>query len=195
MLVLCVHHGWPIEDYTEGHHPVQKLILSKVAELTGVPTEKIGQGIDGCGVPVFALPFKNLALAFARLAEAAAGSQPEPMARLMKAALDHPEMMAGDDRICTEVMRVGRGRFLAKTGAEGSYALALPDSGLGVALGIEDGHARAVNAAVVEVLLQLGQLSREDTARLAAFHRPVIKNHKGQDVGYIEAIFDLNYQA
>ncbi|MBW2141771.1 MAG: asparaginase [Deltaproteobacteria bacterium] len=191
MLVLCVHHDWPIEGYTESHHPVQKLILNKVSEMTEVPAEKIGQGIDGCGVPVFALPLKNLALAYAKLAQASAHSQPYNTARLMSAMLEHPEMIAGDERICTEAMRAGRGRFLAKTGAEGTYALALPDNGWGVAFSIEDGHPRGVNPTVIEILVQLGQLKQEEASKLVTFHRPVIKNHRGQEVGFVEAVFDL----
>ncbi len=194
MLVLCVHHGWPVKGYTEIGHPVQGLILNKVAEMTGVPSAEIGLGIDGCGVPVFALPLKNLALAYARLAEAAARAEPKAAARLMSAMLDHPEMIAGDDRICTEVMRAGDSRFLAKTGAEGTYALALPEKGWGVALGMEDGHARGLNPVVVETLVQLGQLSPEEAARLASFHRSVIKNHRGQEVGLVEPVFDLKIQ-
>ncbi|MBW2092425.1 MAG: asparaginase [Deltaproteobacteria bacterium] len=194
MLVLCVHHDWPIEGYTESDHPVQRLILNRIAELTDVPAEQIGLGIDGCGVPVFALPLKNLALAYARMAEAAASSKPEAMARLMSAMLSHAEMIAGDERICTEAMRVGQGRFLAKTGAEGTYALALPDRGWGVALSLEDGHARGVNPVVVETLVQLGQLSREEAARLAAYHHPVIRNHRGEEVGFSETVFDLKIQ-
>ncbi len=198
MLVLCKHHDWAVEGYIESVHAVQKMILERVAEATEVAVEDIGLGLDGCGVPVFALPLKNLAYAYARLAGAmpAKGrkeaSRNDSMGRLMSAMLDHPEMIAGDGRICTEVMRAGRNKFLAKTGAEGTYCLALPGLGLGVALSIEDGHARAVNPSVVEILIQLGQLETGREKEIASFHRPTVKNHRGDEVGFLEAVFDLS---
>ncbi|MBW2623912.1 MAG: asparaginase, partial [Deltaproteobacteria bacterium] len=197
MLVLCVHHDWPVEGYIEMAHPVQKLILERVAEAAEVAAKDIGIGLDGCGVPVFALPLKNLALSYARLAEAMPEKGKEPArndsaGRLMAAMLDHPEMIAGDGRICTEVMRAGQGTFLAKTGAEGTYCLALPGPGLGVALSIEDGHARAVNSSVVEILRQLGQLDAGQTRELASFHKPLMKNHRGEEVGFLEAVFSIS---
>ena len=196
MLVLCVHHDWPVQGYIEMAHPVQKLILDRVAEATEVAAQDIGIGLDGCGVPVFALPLKNLAYAYARLAGAMPEKGKEPArddfaGRLMAAMLDHPEMIAGDGRICTEVMRAGHGAFLAKTGAEGTYCLALPGPGLGVALSIEDGHARALNPAVVEILSQLGQLDAGQTDKLASFHKPLVKNHRGEEVGFLEPVFNL----
>jgi L-asparaginase II len=36
MLALCVHHGWPLEDYLNPAHPVQQLILNTVAEMVGL---------------------------------------------------------------------------------------------------------------------------------------------------------------
>jgi len=191
MLALCAHHGFPIEGYTKRDHPVQEMILNKVAEMCEIPVEEIGVGIDGCGVPVFALPLANLALSYAKLARAAETGSPGPMARLMSAVLAHPEMIAGDERICTDVMRAGQGRFLAKTGAEGSYGLAIPDKGLGVALNVEDGHARAVNQIVIEILAQLGQLSREEAGRLAEEFGARVMNHRGEQVGLIEPVFHL----
>ena len=191
MLALCVHFGYEVAGYVRADHPVQRLILGRVADLTDTPAARIGLGIDGCGVPVFALPLMNLALAYARLARGAASGEPAAMARLMAAALGHPEMIAGDERICTEAMRAGGGRFLAKTGAEGTYALALPERGWGVGLWLEDGHARGVNPAVIETLVQLGALGPEEAKGLAAFHRAVVRNHRREEVGRVEPVFKL----
>jgi len=191
MLTLCVHFGWVPAGYVQTDHPVQRLILSRVAQATDTPEERIGLGIDGCGVPVFALPLANLALSYARLAQAAASGAPVAEARVMSAALAHPEMIAGDERICTEAMRAGKGRFLAKTGAEGTYALALPESGWGVGIWLEDGHARGVNPTVIETLVQLGALGLEEAGGLATFHRAVVRNHRREEVGRVEPVFRL----
>lgn len=37
MLAVCKHQGWAIDGYLQRSHPVQKLIIAKVAELLGMP--------------------------------------------------------------------------------------------------------------------------------------------------------------
>lgn len=187
MLTLCVHHGWPCENYTAQEHPVQRLILSTVSSLTEVPPEQIGTGIDGCGVPVFFLPLAHLARSYARLTDF---SDPA-IRRLMEAVLSHPEMIAGDERVCTDIMRACGKRIFAKTGAEGGYAMSLMEEGLGVAIKIEDGSQRALYPVLVETLKQLNVLSREAEETLEAYHHPRIKNHRKEIVGSIDTHFTL----
>jgi len=198
MLALCVFYAWPTETYPHPQHPVQQLILGKISEMTGVPKEEIKMGIDGCGVPVFALPLRHLALAFAKLAitpnpegKAIADSD-RPLHRLMKAVLDHPEMIAGDERICTDVMRLAPRKVFAKAGAEGSYGLSLMERGLGIAIKIEDGNPRALNPVVIEVLRQYEILEGEALKMLQSYGpKTPIFNFRKDLVGEIEPIFQL----
>jgi L-asparaginase II len=188
MLALCVHHGWPLENYLNVDHPVQLLILRTVARMVGVPPDRIAVAIDGCGAPVFYAPLKNIALGYARLAAAEKGS---PAGDLMAAILEHPRHIAGDGRLDTEVMTALPGRVFAKSGAEGGYALALAEKGLGVALKIEDGQARALNPAVVTTLEQLEVLTDEARQRLKSYFSPPIVNHRREEVGRIQPVFKL----
>jgi len=198
MLALCVFYAWPTETYRHPQHPVQQLILRKISEMTGVPKEEIKRGIDGCGVPVFALPLRHLALAFAKLAITpnpegkAIGDPDRPLHRLMKSVLDHPEMIAGDERICTDVMRMAPRKVFAKAGAEGSYGLSLMERGLGIAIKIEDGDPRALNPVVVEVLRQYEILEGEALKMLQPYGpKTPIFNFRKDLVGEIEPIFRL----
>jgi L-asparaginase II len=68
----------------------------------------------------------------------------------------HPELVAGEGRACTELMRACEGRAALKTGAEGVYVAILPEAGLGVALKIEDGATRASEAVTAAILARLG---------------------------------------
>jgi L-asparaginase II len=187
MLSLCVYHGWPLENYISPEHPVQQLILDTVSSLTEAPVEKIGIGIDGCGVPVFFLPLASLARAYAKLTSPADPA----ICRLMEAVLSYPEMIAGDERICTDIMRTSGKKIFAKTGAEGGYAMSLMEKGWGVAIKIEDGNMRALYPVIVETLRQLRVLSGEDEKSLGAYHHPLIVNHRKEVVGGINAQFDL----
>lgn len=188
MLALCVHYGWPVDNYLDLEHPVQRLILQTVAEVMGLLPEQIPVALDGCGAPVFYVPLRRIAWAYARLAAA----PPEtPAGLLLKACLSHPRHVAGDGRLDTAIMTALPGRVFAKAGAEGGYALALVDGGLGVAVKIEDGHQRAVNPTVIALLEQLGLLSPAGLETLAAWRRPAILNHRHQEVGQIRPVFSL----
>jgi L-asparaginase II len=199
MLALCVFFGWPPETYHQPQHPVQRLILEKISEMTEVPMADIRIGIDGCGVPVFAVPLRNLAWAYAKLAifPDAVPKNPPPaeaaIYRLMKAALDHPEMIAGDQRICTDIMRALPGKIFAKTGAEGSYGLGFMGEAVGIAVKIEDGSNRGLHPAVIEVLRQLNCLDEKARTALKPYG-PVtpIRNHRKDLVGEVAAVFNLN---
>lgn len=188
MLALCVHHKWPLENYLAVDHPVQHLILGTVGRMVGLPREDIKVAVDGCGAPVFYVPLKNIALGYARLAASQKGS---PGGKLMDAILAHPRHIAGDGRLDTDVMTALPEAVFAKSGAEGGYALAVAARGLGVALKIEDGSARALNPAVVEVLGQLGVLTPAAREALAAYAQPRILNHRKEEVGRIRPAFSL----
>src|ERR1051325_12116127 len=67
MLALAKHLGAPTETYDQLDNPVQQMILQTVAEFSGVPIGNIVIGIDGCGVPVFGISVRAMALMYARL--------------------------------------------------------------------------------------------------------------------------------
>ncbi|MEP6935611.1 MAG: asparaginase, partial [Nitrospirota bacterium] len=50
----------------------QQKSLRMVAMWAGIDESAVGVAVDGCGVPVFALPLVNMALSYARLVSAAA---------------------------------------------------------------------------------------------------------------------------
>jgi len=194
MLALCVFNSWPIENYCHIEHPVQQMILNKISQMTEVSKEEIKIGIDGCGVPVFFLPLKQLAISYAKLTEPHPSSEQgknSPVVRMMRAVLNHPEMIAGDERICTDIMRNLHKRVFAKTGAEGGYALSIMDKGLGIGVKVEDGNNRALHSVVIETLNQLGLLHERERRNLVKYHRPVILNYRREEVGVIEPVFRL----
>jgi L-asparaginase II len=167
MLALAKHHGWPTEFYTRIEHPVQQRCLASVSEHTELPAEKIGVAVDGCGVACFALPVRNMALAYTRLD-----------GPILEAMTLHPELIAGEGRPCTEVMRAHPGRVVAKVGAEGVYSALLIREGLGVALKVEDGHSVASSLAIAAVLAELGLKPQPSTLLV----RP-LTNSRGETVG------------
>ncbi|HXL06304.1 MAG TPA: asparaginase [Gemmatimonadales bacterium] len=209
MLALARHHGWPTEFYTRPEHPVQQRCLREVSGWTDVPVGDIRTATDGCGVVCFGIPLRRMALAYARLANAEVGTRnaeqargrpdtnerglqfrvPRSAFRVVEAMLRHPDLIAGEGRPCTELMRAHPGRVVVKVGAEGVYCALLPRDGLGVAIKVADGHAVASALALAAVLEQLGLRPRP--ASLTA--RPLV-NTRGEPVGELRVNGGLEQQ-
>lgn len=218
MLAQALLFGEPAADYINPQHPVQRRILRAFSEMTGVPEAEIVLGTDGCSAPVFAVPLRAAAYAFARLADPSALPEPRQSAlrRIFAAMTAHPDMVAGAHAFDTELMTAGHGNILTKGGAEGYQALALLpgaspkfDGALGITLKISDGDlaqrdrsekiahvahdggGRARSTAMVEALRQLEALDEGQLAELKDFlHRPQY-NWRHIEVGEIRPCFDL----
>jgi L-asparaginase II len=156
MLAACRAHGWPLAGYRLPEHPLQRRIASEVEEAEAT-------GVDGCGVPTFALPLVRMAGLLTRV--------PPRIADAMRA---RPELIGGDGSPDTELMRALPG-WIAKGGAEGLLCAAGPD-GLGVALKVEDGAFRAIAPALHVFLGRLG-------LALPAFSDVPVFNSRNEVVG------------
>lgn len=193
MLVTAKHLGETLENYYELNHPVQQRIFAAVSEMTDYPIEKIEIGIDGCGVPVHGLPLEKIAYGYARLAQpdALPENRSNAIRRVTKAMITAPDMVGGTDRFCSDFMRVGKGRFIGKVGAEAVYCIGVLETGLGIAIKIEDGNSRAVFPAAVEALKQLNLLTAEQIEELAGYYRPKLRNARNEVIGELVADFKL----
>jgi L-asparaginase II len=189
MLALAVAMGWPTEGYHRQEHPLQRRMLAEVSRWSAVPEGRIGVAVDGCGVSCFSLPLQAMAASFARFADAA--RRGAPAARVVEAMVEHPFMVGGTGRACTEVMERTGHRAFVKLGAEGVYGAGLPERGLGVAIKVEDGSRKAVEMVLVRVLEALGALDEHDVAALDRWRRPRIRNTLGDDVGEMRPAFSL----
>lgn len=172
-------------EYVEPDHPLQRRIREAFEEVTGEASP--GYGIDGCSAPNFATTVAGFARALARYAGAGeASARQRAMVRLTRAMAAYPELVAGEGRACTELMRAMGGKVTVKTGAEAVFAAILPERGLGIALKIEDGTTRASEAAICALLVKLGAIEAGHpavTKRLNAVQR----NWRGIETGVIRA--------
>src|SRR5207244_1259335 len=168
MLATCVHREYQLASYTAPEHPVQREILGVMAAFHHLPEGAIAVGVDGCGVPTFAMPLASIARAFATLAAPPPGPYGEAAGRVLDAMVAHPFMVAGTGRLCTDLMGLASGRVAAKIGAEGLLCLALRERGWGVAIKVEDGNPRGLACIAAALLAQLGILDEAAIARFAA---------------------------
>ena len=153
-MTTAVHCGEPVTGYTRHKHPVQQRAMDIVSELGGVSLLDAPAGIDGCGILVAGMPLKSVALAFARFANGKGLAERRRAATLAiyQAMVEQPFMVAGTGRWCTRAIKAGAGAFIVKTGAEGVYCGAVPAAGIGIAIKVDDGAARAAECAMGWVL-------------------------------------------
>ncbi|MDM4721001.1 asparaginase [Micromonospora sp. WMMA1363] len=149
MVLTCQAAGWPLDGYCRPEHPLQQRLREAVEEFTGEPAR--AHGVDGCGAPVLAVSLTGLATAYLRLVGAEPGSAPRSVADAMRT---HPEIVGGTRADDTRLMR-GVPGLLAKIGAEGVIAAAVPGVGA-VALKIDDGAGRPRMPVLVSALRRLG---------------------------------------
>jgi L-asparaginase II len=170
MIATCVANGWSTADYLDQTHPVQEAITATVETLAG---EVVHVGVDGCGAPAHVLSLRGLASAFASIA----GRRQS----VWQAMTGHPEMVGGADRDVTKLMVHVPG-LMAKDGAEGVFAAALPD-GRAVAVKVADGGYRAAPPVLIDALARLDV----DVSDAADHVVQLIKGH-GQPVGDVRSI-------
>lgn len=173
------------EDYVATDHPVQVAIKEAFEEVTGETSP--GFGIDGCSAPNHASTLAGMGRAMAAFAAAKAGggSRQDAAVRLREAMMLHPELVAGETRACTELMRSAKGKVAMKTGAEAFYVAILPEQELGVALKITDGTTRASECAIAAILVKLGVLDANDPMVKKRMN-PDILNFAGLNTGEIK---------
>lgn len=192
-LAVCRKKGYTVKDYLEAEHPVQKEVLDIISKVCQYPKENIKLGVDGCSVPVHALPLFNMALGYARLAKPDnfQSDYEEASNTIFKAMNQHPEMIAGTNGFCSELIRNTNGKLIGKIGAEGVYCIGLKKTGIGIALKIEDGSMNRIPPVVIKILNDLKVLTKDELRSLKKYSPMDNLNDKNIKVGEISASFKL----
>jgi L-asparaginase II len=209
-LLLSRLHDWDATDYWKPNHPSQIAYRAAVAKAYGTTPGKLRTAIDGCGIETFAFHLREVARAYAMLADPASVPANDPrselaasLTKIRDAMLANPEMVAGrHDRIDTALMKAAPGRLVSKAGMEALRVVAIlagPRNGTseagpsGIAVKIEDGdgYDRGTWAATVEALRQAGVLDDGALRDLARYHRPTTLDSHGRLGAETIAEFEL----
>ncbi|MGY2260889.1 asparaginase [Pseudomonas sp. SDO55104_S430] len=196
-LAYCRLHGFPSETYLTPEHALQRDIQNVVASLSGVASDKLWTGTDGCNAPNLGMPLSRLALLWARLASGDGGgdgSLDPILKRLFEAMRNHPEMVSGTGRADLGITLSSNGDWVAKTGADGVQTVGIRSRGLGVAVKVSDGDFPSVFAVTIAVLKQLGVLEQDsDCPLLAPWADPVLRSYNGAQAGQLKATVQLKF--
>jgi L-asparaginase len=155
MLAVCQQRNFPLSSYLQRSHPVQQLILQKVAEQLRMPAEEFISARDDCGAPTYFMQLGQIASLYARLAS----GESLDMERIVRAMTHHPAMVAGEGEFDTELMRLTEGELVSKAGAEGIQCIGRLGEGMGLAIKVMDGAKRAKYAVAIHLLKQMGWIS------------------------------------
>ncbi|MEL7035329.1 MAG: asparaginase [Cyanobacteria bacterium J06592_8] len=163
MLAVSQQRHWPLETYLQPKHPVQQLITNKVAEMLKLPPDELIVARDDCGAPTYYLELSQIATLFALLAS----GENLDLERIVRAMTQHPEMVAGEGHLDTELMRMTEGELVSKSGAEGIQCIGRIGQGMGLAIKVIDGAKRAKYAVAIQLLKQMGWITPTQSETLS----------------------------
>lgn len=210
LILLSRLKGWDPTAYWSEEHPAQVAYREVVARAFDVHPDRMTTAIDGCGLLTYAFPLREVARAYALLADPGAVRTKDSRASLAPALtivrdamLANPEMIGGTrDRLDTSLMKALPERIVSKSGMEALRGVAIlpgprssgaQTAATGMAIKIEDGdgYDRGTWAASVEALVQAGVLDGQALRVLARYHRPASLDPHGRLGAEAVAHFDL----
>jgi L-asparaginase II len=188
MLALARALEAPLAGYWEGDHPVQREIQRILAEACGTDLGSLRWGIDGCGVPTYLMPLRQLALGFARLADPTRLSpgDAEAARKITAAMTAEPWMVSGEEGFDSHLMHGLPGVVVSKGGAEGCEAVGLLGRGIGIAMKAEDGSNRAVPPVILSLIRRFAEVESLPES-LEARRTPVVRNTRDEVVGEVRS--------
>ncbi len=208
-ILLAKLGGWELETYWQDDHPAQAAVRDAIGAAFAVDPARIRTGIDGCGILTYAFPLREVARAFAILADPEALPAGDPRVSLApyyveirEAMTAYPELVAGTrDRLDTSLMKATSGRLVSKSGAEGLRGIGMlrgqrngapaPASGMAIKIEDGDGKDRGPWAATVEALRQVGVIEGQAQRVLSRYHRPVLLDPHGRQAAEAIPEFEL----
>ena len=189
MLLAAKHLGFSLEDYLGPEHPLQRRIFDRISLLSEYDAKQIRVGIDGCGVPTYAIPVRNMAVLYANLSTP--DRFPKQLAdacrRVAACVYKYPLMVGGHNRFCTDIIEETGAKIVAKGGAEGIFNIGVVGTHTGIAVKVECGLNQMYEGFLVNLLKGLDVVTEAEAKRLAKYVRQPVLSYKGEEVGYIEA--------
>lgn len=187
ILTTCLHMKENLSGYEKYDHPSQARLRRILGEAMQLDQSKMPYGMDGCGIPTYAVPLQNIAIGMSALINPKMPSIRKMASEtILQSIRENPYLIAGVDDFSSQVIEKTKGRSIIKSGAEGVYCGVLQDEGIAFAVKAADGAARAARFVVASLLLQYKGVTREEALSLPAHFQPQITNWAGVNVGSLQ---------
>lgn len=186
-LTTMKHLDWNPQHYNSYDHPLQKKLRQILTELSGDQLDLAAWGIDGCGIPTYAMSLSGLARGLRNILpdQHLPAERREAFRLIREAVLSQPYFIGGSGDFCSELMQISQGQVVIKSGAEGVCAGALLHQGLSFGLKVRDGNARAVRVAAAALLKGFKGMTEHEFLQLSSHTQPAVKSWDGLTVGKI----------
>ena len=184
--------GGDVRDYWKVGSVGENEVLRTMSVLSEFPEEQFSIGIDGCGVPVFACPMKNIAIAYKNLAcidTIRDETLMEAARRFVPRIHEYPHMMRGTGYLCSLINHDAN--IVAKGGAAGVYGIGLKKERLGISFKLKDGTEAVWPLLVREIFRQIGYYNADTDAMLLSLNSGVTVNDNDTPVGEVKTVFTL----
>lgn len=199
-----------VDLYHKASHPMQVRVRRTVEDVCGLEADQVMWGIDGCNLPAPACPLRAIARMYASFADAAnvleegtaLSERTTSAGRVFNAMTHYSELVGGEGRFCTELMKTYQGTLIGKLGADGCYGIgirrsqdddgsvsAVKNGAIGIAVKIEDGNINILYSAVMEILDQLEVGTPTVRQQMADFYLRDIHNTVGVVTGHVSHLF------
>lgn len=186
LLTTAIKMREPIQDYHLMDHPVQKRVTRVLSELSQIDFSKWNYGIDGCGIPTFAIPLRSWAVAMSGLLNPKSSPERQKSVKnILAAVTQYPELVSGSEHMDLKIQKITGAQLILKSGAEGFCNGLLPEKGLAFAIKVLDGHARALPAALLKIIKDHAGFSATMVNALENLLVVEMKNTRNEIVGKI----------
>ena len=170
-LALCKENNWDIKTYDRIDNPLQKKVIEKISNLCEINRNdgsypyKITK--DGCGVPILAMPLKNMLTGFINLF---CNARYE---KIKNAYIENPYIIGGEDRLDTEIIANTK-NLVAKVGAGGLCIVVNTVLKDGFLVKINDCNMDTRRLVVFETLNKLGWADYKTDKSIKTLHNDIV---------------------
>jgi len=186
MLALAKVLGIGKDSYWNVDHPVQQKIQLICREMCCLSDGSLQSAIDGCAVPTYLIRLQELAQGFARLCAPGDLKYAADCRRVSSAMIAEPGMVGGTHAPDSILMKRLQGAVISKGGAEGMQAIGILGTGIGIAIKVGDGAARALWPISISILRRLGVMPGALATDLLDSYS-AIKNTRDERVGFVRS--------
>ena len=174
-LALCKENNWDIATYDKLENPLQQMVVKKISELCEIDcADSNNNNIypysitkDGCGVPILAMPLKNMLKGFINL------FCDEKYEKIKNAYLENPYIIGGINRLDTEIIQNSNG-LVAKVGAGGLCIVVNIKEKDGLIVKINDCNMDTRRLVVFEALNKLGWSDYKCDKTIRTLHNEIV---------------------
>lgn len=154
LITTCKKNNWSTKNYLSTNSKIQKKILHYLQNLSEY--KQIEIGIDGCGVPTFNMPIRNIGILFSNFTSI----ENTKYKKIINAMKNHPYILGGKNRIDSEIISASKGSLISKVGAGG--LIIVSKDGKSLVVKIADGNMDIRSIVTLRMLLKLKWLTKKD---------------------------------